>query len=236
MTVTKQDVTIDWLGYATIRIETDDAVVYMDPGRHGALDDYRAEDGDLVCVTHDHHYDPDGIDRVANDDALVVVYEGVDASRITGREAAPVDELPYAVERIDEYERFDLWAGSVTAVPAYNPPGTPHTDEDGEPMHARGFGVGFRLETAGESLFWPGDTDVIPEHRDLDPTILLPPIGGTFTMDRHGAADLAGQLGPDLVLPVHYDTFPAIEADSGAFAAEVARRGVPVVLDEPAGR
>jgi L-ascorbate metabolism protein UlaG (beta-lactamase superfamily) len=39
-------------------------------------------------------------------------------------------------------------------------------------------------------------------------------------------------MDPDLVLPVHYNTFEAIAADSRAFAADVAERGVPVVLDE----
>jgi L-ascorbate metabolism protein UlaG (beta-lactamase superfamily) len=51
-------------------------------------------------------------------------------------------------------------------------------------------------------------------------------------MDRHDAADLAESLDPDLVLPVHYNTRDFLEADSGAFASDVAKRGVPVVLDE----
>jgi len=45
-------------------------------------------------------------------------------------------------------------------------------------------------------------------------------------------ATLAERLDPDLVCPVHYDTFDRLAADSGAFAADVATRGVPVVLDE----
>jgi L-ascorbate metabolism protein UlaG (beta-lactamase superfamily) len=51
-------------------------------------------------------------------------------------------------------------------------------------------------------------------------------------MNRHEAADLAETMDPDLVLPIHYNTFAALEADSGEFAADVAKRGVPVVLDE----
>jgi L-ascorbate metabolism protein UlaG (beta-lactamase superfamily) len=51
-------------------------------------------------------------------------------------------------------------------------------------------------------------------------------------MDEAGAADLAEQLDPDLVCPIHYNTLDFLTADSGAFAADVANRGVPVVLDE----
>lgn len=36
MTVTHADVTFDWLGYATLRIETPEGrVAYLDPGRYG---------------------------------------------------------------------------------------------------------------------------------------------------------------------------------------------------------
>jgi len=50
-------------------------------------------------------------------------------------------------------------------------------------------------------------------------------------MDRHGAADLAAAMEPELVLSVHYDTSDALETDAEVFAADVAGRGVPVVLD-----
>jgi len=36
MTIRHNDLAVDWLGYATLRIEGDDSVVYMDPGRYGA--------------------------------------------------------------------------------------------------------------------------------------------------------------------------------------------------------
>jgi len=60
----------------------------------------------------------------------------------------------------------------------------------------------------------------------------MPSISRHFTMNRHGAADLAETLDPDLVVPIHYNTFDMLRADSGAFAADVAKRGVPVALDE----
>jgi L-ascorbate metabolism protein UlaG (beta-lactamase superfamily) len=73
---------------------------------------------------------------------------------------------------------------------------------------------------------------VLDAHEGLDVSLFLPSISSSFTMDRHATADLAEALDPDLVLPIHYNTFEALQADSGAFAADVAGRGVPVVLDE----
>jgi L-ascorbate metabolism protein UlaG (beta-lactamase superfamily) len=240
--------TVDWFGYATVRIETDDGfVVYLDPGRYGVLTgewtpdtagvghppgrDYRAGDGDLICVTHDHHYDSDGIERVAGDGATVVAYEAVDPARID-RETAPLAALSADVERIAYGETLAVGDVAVRATPAYNGPGGPHTRPNGDPYHPEGFGCGFRLGFDGAAAFWPGDSDVLDAHRDVDASLLVPPIGGSFTMDRRGAADLAAALAPELVCPVHYNTFGALEADGGAFAADVAGRGVPVVLDE----
>ncbi|WP_129115765.1 MBL fold metallo-hydrolase [Halegenticoccus tardaugens] len=232
MTVRHDGTLVEWLGYATARLETADGfVAYLDPGRYGVLDDYDARDGDLVCVTHVHHYDPDGIERVAKEDATVVVYEGVDAAD-SDRDLTPVDDLPYEVVRVGEAERLELDGAEVRSLPAYNEPDGPHVDENGEPHHPRGLGVAFLLALGDTTVFWPGDSDALEAFRDLDASLFLANIGGSVVMDRREAAALAEALDPDLVLPIHYDTFDLLEADSAAFAADVAGRGVPVVLDE----
>lgn len=240
--------TCRWLGYATASVSNGETTVYTDPGRYGVLTGeweppteaagaahpvgppYDARDGDLVLVTHDHHYDPDGIERVANEDATIVVYEGVDAAR-AGREPAP-DDLPYDVVRIDEGETAVAAGVEVTAVPAYNRLDGPHVRANGDPVHPRGFGVGYQFVLDGVSVFWTGDSDHVPEQEDRDVSLFLPTICGDVAMDETGAADLAETLDPDLICPIHYNTLDFLCADSGAFAADVARRGVPVVLDE----
>lgn len=264
MTVRHDGLFVEWLGYAGLRLEAaDGTVVYLDPGRYGTLTgdwtpdtpgvghpearDYRPEDGDLVLVTHDHHYDSDAIRRVASEDATVVVYEAVYPPKI-GRDVEDVDELPYEVVRVGEEDDRLFGDAIVRTVPAYNEPDGPHTRPNGEPFHPEGFGVGYLVTLSGRTgrggtatrgepaddvtVFWPGDSDALPGHAELDVSLFCPPIGGSFTMDRHEAADLAGRMDPDLVLPIHYNTFEALETDSGAFAADVAERGVPVVLDE----
>lgn len=247
MTVRHDGLTVDWLGYATLRVEGADTVVYLDPGRYGTLTgewepdtpgvghprgrDYRAEDGDVVCVTHVHHYDDDGIDRVAADDATVVVFDGLDVTD-TDREVRPVEELPYDVVRVGSEAELVVGDVPLLTLPAYNHPDGRNVRSDGSPIHPEGFGCGFVVEVDGTTVFWPGDTDVLEGHERVEASLLAPSIAQSFTMNRHEAADLAEAMDPDLVLPVHYNTFEALEADSGAFAADVARRGVPVVLDE----
>lgn len=251
MTVTHDGLDVSWLGYATARVEAPDGtVVYTDPGRYGVLDGtwteqyggadhprgdaYDARDGDVVLVTHDHHYSDEGVDRVAAEDATVVVYDEVDAGRITdgGRPVDAPETLRDDVRRVGYGDRLSVAGVDVTAVPAYNHPDGPRADADGTVAHPEGFGCGFRFAVAGVPCLWTGDSDVVPEQEGLDVSLLLPSIAQNFTMDRHDAAGFAETLEPDLVLPIHYNTFPELAADSGAFATDVAKRGVPVVLDE----
>ena len=260
----------DWLGYATLRLETpapdvaaadaDRTVVYCDPGRYGVLAGAWPPDGaggegvhhprgpaveprdaDLVCVTHDHHYDPAAIRRVADEDTTLLVFEGVDTHRIDRAVERPVD-LPCEVRRVDD--EADLAVGDVIVrtTAAYNHPDGDHVRADGDPVHPEGFGCGFHLTlpalgpsgTAGDGVrvYWPGDTDVLDGHAELDVDLFCPPIGGAFTMDRYAAASLAAAMDPALVLPVHYNTFDTLRADDRAFAADVAEAGIPVVLSE----
>lgn len=252
MTIRNNGVAIDWLGYACARVEgPEGTVIYTDPGRYGTLDGtwadqyggvphpsgpaYDRQDGDVVVVTHDHHYDSDGVRRVAAEDATVLVYEEVDAERIAekeGRDVEAPESLPHDVSRVSTDQSVSVAGTEVTVWPAYNDPDGPRVSDDGEPIHPPGFGCGFEIEVDGYSLFWTGDSDVIDPYEDLEVSLLLPSISGSFTMDREEAAEWAASARPDLVVPIHYNTFEGLRADSAAFATDVAQRGIPVALDE----
>jgi len=248
MTVSFDGMDVTWLGYACARIEGErGTVVYTDPGRYGTMDgtwndqygldghpdgrEYRPEDADVVLVTHDHHYDSDGVERVSNDETVVVVYEAVDAENI-GRDVAQPEELPYDVRRVGYDEELVAADCAIEAVPAYNDPEGPRADVDGTVPHPEGFGCGFRFVVDGRACLWTGDSDVVEEQEELDVSLFLPSIAQSFTMTRDEAAEMAGTLEPDLVVPIHYNTFTDLKSDSAAFAADVAKRAVPVALDE----
>ena len=63
--------------------------------------------------------------------------------------------------------------------------------------------------------------------------IALVCIGGHYTMDRHDAVDACDFVGAKTIIPCHYNTFPAIETDAGAFQTDIEKTldAVAVVLE-----
>ncbi|MCF2238508.1 MBL fold metallo-hydrolase [Halobacterium salinarum] len=248
MTVTAAGVTVDWLGYATTRIEwADGTVAYTDPGRYGVLTgewtpggfegshehppgaEYRAQDGDLVVITHAHHYDPHGIARVASADAAVVVYDAIDAAT-TSRDVTPVDALDYDVRRVEYGARQRAAGVALTVTEAQTAPDEP----GGTSLHPPGVGCGYTLTRGDTTVFWPGASDALASHDAIDCDVLLAPISRRITMGETEAADLADRLDPALAVPIHYNTVERLAGDGRRFASAVASSGVPVALDEQA--
>lgn len=221
MTVAFESLTFEVLGHASVRIESGDGtVVYVDPWSD-VIGEYAA-DADVVFVTHDDydHYDPDAIATVSTPETTVVSYEAVDTAALDREVVDLVYDGSATIDGID-----------VSAVPAYNDPDGPHVREDGSPFHAEGEVVGLLLTMDGTTVYFPSDTDFLPAHESIDADVLIPPIGGTYTMDRTEAAAMARAIRPSLVIPVHYDTFEAIETDETAFADELAAADVEVGID-----
>jgi L-ascorbate metabolism protein UlaG (beta-lactamase superfamily) len=111
--------------------------------------------------------------------------------------------------------------GWVKLVQAFHTNTTPDGTAIGNPAGVV-IGLGERtIYHLGDTCLF-GDLRLIAESTPVD--VALVPIGGHFTMDRHDAAVACEMLGAATVIPCHYDTFPAIEADAEAFTADVEER------------
>jgi L-ascorbate metabolism protein UlaG (beta-lactamase superfamily) len=117
------------------------------------------------------------------------------------------------------------WVKLVQAWHTSTLPGSeeaPLSAEHGVPI---GTATGLLIDLGGVTVYHAGDTclfgdmRLIAERNPVDVALL--PIGGHYTMDRHDAAVAAELIGAETVIPMHYDTFPPIETDAGAFKAEV---------------
>ena len=77
---------------------------------------------------------------------------------------------------------------------------------------------GYLIQSQGICVYNAGDTDTFSEMswigQDNNIRLALLPIGDLFTMGLRGAIRAARLLKPELTVPIHYNTFPPIHADT----------------------
>jgi L-ascorbate metabolism protein UlaG (beta-lactamase superfamily) len=109
--------------------------------------------------------------------------------------------------------------GRAVFVPAYHSSSLP----DGR---YGGVASSIILDVDGVRIFHAGDTCLTGEMKTIKelyaPQIALLPVGGNYTMDVEHAAIAAKWLGAKTVIPMHYGTFPEIQADLEKFAKLIA--------------
>jgi L-ascorbate metabolism protein UlaG (beta-lactamase superfamily) len=90
-----------------------------------------------------------------------------------------------------------------------------------------GLAAGFVIGMDGMAVYHAGDTGLFSDMRLIGelyrPDVALLPVGGRFTMGPREAMIAAQYVGAPLVIPVHYNTWPKIEQDMGAFKHAVER-------------
>jgi L-ascorbate metabolism protein UlaG (beta-lactamase superfamily) len=99
--------------------------------------------------------------------------------------------------------------------------------------HPRAFyPVSFTLAKDGKRVYHAGDTSLI-EFDDIKADIALLPIGGTFTMDVVDAVRATKTIKPEIVIPMHFNTFCLIKADPREFVQKINKsilKSKPVIL------
>jgi len=208
--------TIKWIDHGTVQIRTPAGlVIYIDPFSQVLKGD--EEPAGLIISTHPHfdHFDPEAINRLSAQETEVVVKRGSEVGKLKASK----------VHQIDVGDELTVKGVKLRAVHAYN---ERRFRAPGQPFHPKGFGIGVILELEGKKLYYAGDTDFIPEMRELQGEALdlaFLPIGGTYTMDAPEAAEAARAIRPRVVIPTHYNFLPETKANP-----EELERGL-----EPAG-
>ncbi len=117
---------------------------------------------------------------------------------------------------------FDFEFGRLKFTIAHHGSMTPDNTYAGEP-------AGVVLTIDGKSLYHTGDTGLfydmklIGEMTALD--YMLVPIGDNFTMGIEDGVKAVELANPNVAIPMHYNTFPVIEADPEQFKLEVEANG-----------
>jgi len=186
-----------------------------------------------IALTHGH------ADHVA---------DVVEVAKRTGAEVVAMVELANWLEEQGVEKVHDPNLGgtvsfdglSIKLVQAWHTNTTPGSAE--RPFSAgagtaMGSAAGLIIRMGGITIYDAGDTclfsdmELIGRRHEVDLALL--PIGGHYTMDRDDAAYAAGIIGASRVMPIHYDTFPAIETDVEAFRSDLTAKGVEGLILKP---
>ncbi len=123
---------------------------------------------------------------------------------------------------------FEFPFGRVQMTPAFH--GGQVAGENGGPYTT--FPAGLLMELEEATVYHAGDTSLTVEMQLLRGRVdvALLPIGDNFTMGPEDAARAVRMIEPEVVIPIHYDTFEPIRQDPSVFADLVGDDAKVVVL------
>jgi len=185
---------LTWLGHACFCLEGSQTIL-IDPF---VSKDSLPVEPDIVAVTH-AHADHLGI-AVDLSKKTVAINEVAKYLRSKG---VPAEPMNIGGSITVDGVRF-------TMTPALH---SSWLEDEGMGFYG-GVAAGFVIAMDGTSVYHAGDTALFSDMqliRDLyRPDVALLPVGGRFTMGPDEAMIAARYTGARLVVPMHYDTFPAI--------------------------
>lgn len=182
------ELTITFLGHASLVMEFGGAVIYIDPVRQYA-DFSKLPKADLILVTHEHgdHLDPAAIASLRKPDTRIFLPEASRAKLGSGEAL--------------EHDRIVQASGiSVEAVPAYN------SSAGRTGYHPKGRkDNGYVLTVGALRLYVAGDTEPTAEMARLGAVdIAFLPMNLPYTMTPEQAAAAARTIRPRILYPYHF--------------------------------
>jgi L-ascorbate metabolism protein UlaG (beta-lactamase superfamily) len=189
ITTTEGDLLITFLGHGSLLMGFQEKRIYVDP--FGNVADYASlPKADLILITHEHsdHFDLQALSSIRSDNTLLVQTEMCER-QVNGGIV------------MHNGEKQNLIGIQILAVPAYN---LVHKRPNGATYHPRGIGNGYILSIGGIHLYIAGDTENIPEMKELrDIDIAFLPMNLPYTMTSEMVADAAKTFKPHILYPYH---------------------------------
>ena len=183
-------VEMHFIGHGSLMFSLNNFSVYIDPVRSsGSYENFPK--ADLILVTHEHgdHLDPDLINTLRKDATVMLSSEKAAASVSWAKVMKAGDSK--VINGI-----------TILAVPAYN---IKNVRAPGQPYHPKGSGIGFVLTIGNKKIYVAGDTENIPEMKDLkNIDVAFLPMNLPYTMTPEMVAEAAKSFKPAILYPYHY--------------------------------
>ena len=211
---------INPISHATMVMDWGETNIYVDPvGGAQAFEGMEPADFVLITDIHGDHMDAKTLDELNLGNRTIIAPQAV-------KEALP-DSLTTNWKVVNNGEIIEQNGISIEAIPMYN------LREEAKQFHPKGRGNGYVLEKDGERIYVAGDTEDIPEMRNLqDIDVAFIPMNLPYTMPVEAAADAVIAFAPKKVYPYHFRGQNG-KADVEKFKRLVneANKDIEVVLD-----
>jgi L-ascorbate metabolism protein UlaG (beta-lactamase superfamily) len=197
--------------HGTLILQFENKTIYVDPyGGEKAFANVKTPDLILITDIHGDHLNMKTLESLNIDGTKFLVPQAV------------ADKLPKAYEKniriINNGETMKISGISIKAIPMYNLP------ESDDAKHTKGRGNGYILTIGGKNIYISGDTEDIPEMRELkNIDVAFVCMNLPYTMDINQAASAVLEFKPKIVYPYHYRGRPDM-SDTEAFK-EIVNKG-----------
>lgn len=186
-----EGVNIEWFGQSAFAFKND-KIIYIDP--------FKVRDvgkADIIFITHEHfdHCSIEDIKSIIKPETIIVTVPDCQ-SKLSNLKIANVT-------LVRPGNKLIIKGTEIEVVPSYNLNKVFHPKENEW--------VGFVIKINGKRIYHAGDTDHIPEMKNLtNIDIALLPIGGTYTMTPEEAAKAVNDIKPKVAIPMHYGTVSGV--------------------------
>lgn len=206
---------IRWLGHSAFSITTpNDVDILIDPFIRGnpacplEVEDLKA---DIICVTHGHKDHFGDTVELAEKNRATIICNHEHSVYLSQQELETIGMNMGGTVEEDGI--------SFTMVNASH-----SSDMDFiEGIGPGGSSCGYILELEdNKKIYHSGDTSIFGDMKTVirniyRPQIALLPIGDRYTMGIREASIAASWIEPEVIIPMHYNTFPVIEQDPHRF-------------------
>ncbi len=199
-------VNITYLGHSAFKVEGE-KTLYIDPfleNPNSPISLRDVDEADVVLVTHGHE------DHVGN---AIEICEKTGATLVTIFDLAEI-----LADKSDIIKTVGINIGGTTYVEDIEVTmvDAKHSANI-EPGVSGGNPAGFVFKIDDTTIYYAGDTAVFGDMEIIgelyEPEIAMLPIGDFYTMGVKEANYAINLINPETVIPMHYDTFEAVEAD-----------------------